>query len=82
MERDTETGNDHAWFRNYERNLGRWMSPDLLAGDVTNPQSLNRYSYARNNPTTLTDPFGLDEGTARTPRSPSRTPSVGGPVIR
>ncbi|MGH9376022.1 MAG: hypothetical protein ACRD1J_07615 [Terriglobia bacterium] len=25
-----------------------------------NPQSLNRYAYALNNPTTLTDPLGLD----------------------
>jgi RHS repeat-associated protein len=59
MERDSETGNDHTWFRNYEQNLGRWMSPDLLSGDVSNPQSLNRYTYALNNPTTLTDPLGL-----------------------
>jgi RHS repeat-associated protein len=59
MERDTETGNDHTWFRGYEQNLGRWMSPDLLGGDITNPQSLNRYAYALNNPTTLIDPVGL-----------------------
>jgi len=39
---------------------GRWMSPDPLAGDITNPQSLNRYAYALNNPCTLTDPLGLD----------------------
>jgi RHS repeat-associated protein len=56
MERDGETGNDHAWYRNYQWNLGRWMSPDLLGGDVTNPQSLNRYAYVLNNPTSLTDP--------------------------
>ncbi len=34
--------------------------PDPLAGDLTNPQSLNRYAYALNNPTTLVDPSGLD----------------------
>lgn len=66
-ERDMETGNDHAWFRNYQWNLGRWMSPDPLSGDVTNPQSLNRYSYVLNIPTTLTDPFGLDEGDCSDP---------------
>ena len=60
MERDSETGNDHTWFRGYEENLGRWMTPDLLGGDVGNPQSLNGYAYALNNPTTLTDPLGLD----------------------
>ena len=37
MERDSETGNDHTWFRGYEENLGRWMTPDLLGGDVGNP---------------------------------------------
>ncbi|MGH9404520.1 MAG: RHS repeat-associated core domain-containing protein [Terriglobia bacterium] len=39
---------------------GRWLSPDPLGGDIPNPQSLNRYAYALNNPTTLTDPSGLD----------------------
>ena len=42
-----------------ETHEGRWMTPDLLGGDITNPQSLNRYAYALNNPTTLTDPSGL-----------------------
>ncbi len=31
-----------------------------LGGDITNPQSLNRYAYALNNPTTLNDPSGMD----------------------
>jgi hypothetical protein len=30
-----------------------------VGGDITNPQSPNRYSYALNDPTTLTDPSGL-----------------------
>ncbi|HEY6248359.1 MAG TPA: RHS repeat-associated core domain-containing protein, partial [Candidatus Angelobacter sp.] len=40
---------------------GRWLSPDPYAGsmDVANPQSLNRYSYAGNNPLNITDPSGL-----------------------
>ena len=60
MERDAETANDHTWYRGYEWNIGRWMSPDPLAGDVTDPQSLNRYTYVLNNPTRLIDPLGLD----------------------
>ncbi|HET7212008.1 MAG TPA: RHS repeat-associated core domain-containing protein [Terriglobia bacterium] len=38
---------------------GRWFTPDPLGGDITNPQSLNRYAYVLNNPATLTDPSGL-----------------------
>jgi uncharacterized protein RhaS with RHS repeats len=38
---------------------GRWLSPDPVGGDPTNPQTLNRYAYVLNNPTTLTDPSGL-----------------------
>ncbi len=59
MERDPETSNDHTWFRQYDSALGRWLSPDPLGGDIMNPQSLNRYAYALNNPTTFIDPLGL-----------------------
>ena len=59
MERDSETGHDHTMFRQYASNFGRWMSPDPLAGDISNPQSLNRYAYVMNNPTTLVDSLGL-----------------------
>jgi uncharacterized protein RhaS with RHS repeats len=45
--------------RFYAPNPGRWHSPDPLAGDITNPQSLNRYAYVLNNPTGNTDPSGL-----------------------
>ena len=59
LPRDTETGNDSALFRYFDYAQGRWLSPDPLGGDITNPQSLNRYAYVMNNPTTLTDPLGL-----------------------
>jgi hypothetical protein len=36
------------------------MTPDPMGGHVEDPQTLNRYAYARNNPTSLTDPTGLD----------------------
>jgi RHS repeat-associated protein len=52
----------HEWqtdTRRYTPSAGRWFTPDPLGGDVTNPQSLNRYAYVLNNPTSLTDPLGL-----------------------
>jgi RHS repeat-associated protein len=59
---DPSLGVDQALYRRYQPLLGRWMTPDPMGGDVTNPQSLNRYAYVLNNPTTLTDPLGLDGG--------------------
>ena len=59
MEQDPETGDYHTQYRQYASNLGRWLSPDPLGGSIFNPQSLNHYAYALNNPITLTDPLGL-----------------------
>ncbi|HEV2416458.1 MAG TPA: RHS repeat-associated core domain-containing protein [Terriglobia bacterium] len=60
LTRDPVTGLDQAMLRTYSSSINRWLSPDLLGGDITNPQSLNRYAYAVNNPIKLTDPSGLD----------------------
>jgi RHS repeat-associated protein len=56
---DPSTNSQLTTFRLFSGNLGRWFTPDPLGGDVTNPQSLNRYAYVLNNPMTLTDPTGL-----------------------
>jgi len=58
-ERDAESGNDYFGARYDSSSMGRFLSPDPLGGDLTNPQSLNRYSYVLNNPLTNTDPTGL-----------------------
>ena len=58
---DWEIGEGVTPNRYYPNYQGRWLSPDPLAGDISNPQSLNRYAYALNNPTTLIDPLGLDD---------------------
>jgi RHS repeat-associated protein len=62
MDRDLEDNSEHAQYRQFSTNVGRWMSPDLYAGsyDLTNPQSFNRYAYALNDPANLLDPSGLD----------------------
>ncbi|MBI4165162.1 MAG: hypothetical protein HY508_05440, partial [Acidobacteria bacterium] len=36
--------------RDHHSRLYRWMTPDPLAGNILNPQSLNRYGYVMNNP--------------------------------
>ena len=59
MESDPEDGLDHTLFRQYTPAQGRWETPDPVRGDITNPQSLNRYVYALDAPTTLVDPLGL-----------------------
>lgn len=62
-ERDTESGLDYFGARYYGSNMGRFMSPDpsgLYYADLSNPQSLNLYSYAQNNPLKNIDPTGLD----------------------
>jgi RHS repeat-associated protein len=42
----------------YDGQIGRWISPDTIIPDPANPQSLNRYAYARNNPLKYRDPTG------------------------
>ena len=64
-EHDTESGNDYFGARYYNSSTGRFLSPDWSAipaavpyADLTNPQSLNLYSYVRNNPLSRVDPDG------------------------
>lgn len=62
-EHDAESNLEHTQFRQLSTTQGRWLSPDPYMGsmDLTNPQSLNRYSYVANNPLNATDPKGLDQ---------------------
>jgi RHS repeat-associated protein len=64
-ERDTESSLDNFGARYMGSTLGRFMTPDWSAApmgvpyaDFGNPQSLNLYSYAKNNPTTYVDRDG------------------------
>ncbi len=61
-EHDPYTGLDLFGARNFTNYSGRFLSPDpsgLTYADITNPQSLNLYSYALNNPLRNIDPTGL-----------------------
>jgi len=67
-ERDTESGNDYFDARYHSSSMGRFMSPDFNEddddlepvpyADIENPQSLNLYSYAGNNPLGRADRTG------------------------
>ena len=64
-ERDSESGLDYFGARYYGSAMGRYMSPDWsknLEGvpyaDFTNPQTLNLYSYVKNNPESAFDDDG------------------------
>src|SRR5215467_488040 len=64
-ERDSETGLDYFGARYYANWTGRFLTPDWAAKPITvpyanfgNPQSLNLYTYGKNNPTTFGDPDG------------------------
>ena len=61
LERDDVTGLDHTKWRKYESIAGRWTSPDPAGGSMSleNPQTLNRYTYANNDPMNSIDPSGL-----------------------
>jgi RHS repeat-associated protein len=56
---DPETANEYFEARYLRTNWGRFLTPDPVDGNPYDPQSWNRYAYARNNPLRYTDPTGL-----------------------
>jgi RHS repeat-associated protein len=64
-ERDSKSGNDYFMARYYSSAMGRFLSPDWAAKEepvpyatFDDPQSLNLYSYVRNNPLSRADADG------------------------
>ncbi len=49
----------YAQARYYMPGVGRFISEDPWAGDLTQPQTLNPYPYVLNNPLKYIDPLGL-----------------------
>ena len=61
-DRSPATGLDYAVNRHYDPQQGRFTQVDPIgmgASSLTNPQSLNMYSYVGNDPVNRTDPSGL-----------------------
>jgi len=58
QELDDETGLYYYGARYYDPAIGRFVSADSIVQDYTDPQTLNRYSYCRNNPLIYVDPSG------------------------
>lgn len=52
------TGNHYVHARFYADRFARFLSPDQVMGGPDEPQSWNRYAYARNNPLKYVDPDG------------------------
>ncbi len=71
-ERDAESGLDYFYARYYSSILARFMTPDWAAAPTAvpyatfgDPQTLNLYAYAENNPSRLIDLDGHDGLTNR-----------------
>jgi RHS repeat-associated protein len=47
--------------RYYRNTWGRFTQVDPIGGSLADPQSWNRYAYARNNPLRFVDPTGLSD---------------------
>src|SRR2546427_9048862 len=80
-ERDAESGLDELVARYCSSALGRFTIPDWAANanavpyaDFGDPQSLNLYSYVKNNPLNFTDPDGhecFSDGSCNALRDPA-----------
>ncbi len=57
-ELDDSTGLYFYGARYYDPEIGRFITPDSIVQAPSDPQSLNRYSYCRNNPLNYVDPTG------------------------
>ncbi|WP_407560889.1 RHS repeat-associated core domain-containing protein [Streptomyces sp. 184] len=60
---DKATGLTHLGAREYDPTTGRFISVDPLM-DLTDPESLNGYTYAGSSPLTFSDPTGLSRADA------------------
>ncbi|MCP2337364.1 RHS repeat-associated core domain-containing protein [Actinomadura rupiterrae] len=80
---DPQTGLVHLGAREYDTSTGRFISGDPLF-DQGDPQSMNSYAYADNNPSTNSDPTGTrcwpgEQGECHNGDGVNRQPNAHGP---
>ena len=57
--------------RYYSPELKRFINADIIAGEISNAVTLNRYAYANGNPVSNIDPFGLSAERGNTSLKPA-----------
>nr|WP_240903876.1 S8 family serine peptidase [Chengkuizengella sediminis] len=55
---DEESGLTYLRARYYDPTMGRFITEDTYEGTISNPLSMNLYTYVHNNPLIYTDPSG------------------------
>ena len=60
--------------RYYSPDMKRFINADIVAGDISNAVTLNRFAYANGNPVSFVDPFGLSVDDRV--QNPSNTPEA------
>ncbi|MFF1573518.1 RHS repeat-associated core domain-containing protein [Leifsonia sp. NPDC058292] len=55
---DATQGLNHYYARSYDPSAATWTAPDTYRGLLASPQTLARYAYVGNNPTTYIDVLG------------------------
>jgi RHS repeat-associated protein len=61
QKRDASANLVYYGARYYDPALARFIQPDTIVPNPMDPQSLNRYSYVRNNPVNRIDPTGHED---------------------
>lgn len=56
---DEESGLYYLRARYYDPGMGRFINEDTYEGDISNPLSMNLYTYVHNNPLIYIDPTGF-----------------------
>ncbi|MDQ1236739.1 RHS repeat-associated protein [Paenibacillus sp. SORGH_AS306] len=77
---DSESGLYYLNARYYDPSMGRFLNEDTVEGQITNPLTMNNYTYVENNPTNYIDPTGNSSMQPRSKKSTAGGNGPGGPA--